>query len=132
MALPLSLRYLATCLVLCGCHAGEQEAPPVDGARESLRRAPDLSGMTVVLEDTDEGVRYSLDPAGVQLLQRLLRREPDSVSPVAIPVYPSWTIEIAGTRYQVEPDELIDLGMPGAVWDQEGLRESLMSGATPQ
>ena len=116
----------AVCLVLGACKSEEAEKPP----GEYFKNTPDLTGKSLVLKNTVEHMDFRVSPEGHKLLQSILDKEPDSVSSIAIPIFPSLTLEINGSRYQIQPDELVYLGPPSGVWKHLGLRKKLLSQST--
>jgi len=121
-----SILCFAVCLVLGACKSEESEKFPGD----YFKNTPDLTGKSLVLKNTVDNIDYRVSPEGLKLLQSILNEKPDSVSKIAIPIFPSLTLEISGARYQIQPNELVYLGPPSGVWKHKGLRKELLGQST--
>lgn len=125
---PLCVAVLCLAIAALGaCQSGVPEARGASSSPVDSARGFDLKEGTIVIQDHLEGARYQVNPAGIKILQSVLNREPDSVTPMAIPMFPSLTIVIGGARYQVQPHALVNLGSPGAIWKHPDLRQKLLS-----
>ena len=106
-------------VLVAGCSSQPETPPP--------------SAELLMLDENYRWQSHDIPDVQEQKLRRIVQSEPDEEFDDNLPLEPIYSVEVDGTKYALEPDEIIFLGMPRTRrWKAPGIRKEILEAVAPE